>query len=297
MKPRAAPAVLFATDLDQTLIYSARSAPSPGALLTDDEVAALDLRVVEHKDGEPLSYVTARTQLLLREVRQRCLLVPVTTRTLAQYRRVTGIAEDLAPVWAVTTNGANVLHDGVVDPDWRRAVEQGLAERCRPLAEVADAFSRLAAAQNGAAWLRELRIADDAFLYALVEPPSVPDDLVEQVRAAVAPDGWVVSYQGRKLYLVPAAVEKRAAVAHVRERSGAGLLVAAGDSLLDRPLLEAADVALRPAHGELHARGWDGAVVTAASGARAAEELLERVLALVDRQGRPPPLTPSAVAG
>jgi hypothetical protein len=66
----------------------------------------------------------------------------------------------------------------------------------------------------------------------------------------------VVSLQGRKIYLVPAALTKSAAVAEVARRVGAGIVLAAGDSLLDRDLLSFADAAIRPGHGELAELGW-----------------------------------------
>ena len=66
---------------------------------------------------------------------------------------------------------------------------------------------------------------------------------------------------------------KGAAARSLADRLGVPLL-AAGDSLLDAALLTAADVAIRPAHGELHHTRFDGAAVTSASGADAAQEIL-----------------------
>ncbi|MBC8092872.1 MAG: HAD family hydrolase, partial [Pseudonocardia sp.] len=59
----------------------------------------------------------------------------------------------------------------------------------------------------------------------------------------------------------------------------------AGDSLLDADLLDAADHAVRPAHGELHDTGWtrDGLTVTAASGVAAGAELLGHLRELAGR--------------
>ena len=56
--------------------------------------------------------------------------------------------------------------------------------------------------------------------------------------------GWEASIQGRKLYLVPSAVNKRAAVEHIRHQIGNVPVVASGDSLLDRCLLDFADYAV-----------------------------------------------------
>jgi hydroxymethylpyrimidine pyrophosphatase-like HAD family hydrolase len=81
---------------------------------------------------------------------------------------------------------------------------------------------------------------------------------------------------------VPAALTKQAALAEVVQRTGATSVAAAGDSLLDAGMLEAADAAVRPAHGELHDAGWcpPHVRVTADAGLRGGEQVLEALLAV-----------------
>ena len=72
-------------------------------------------------------------------------------------------------------------------------------------------------------------------------------------------------------------VTKSAAAREVVARCGGGTLYAAGDSLLDADLLTAADVAIRPAHGELADAGFTlgHLAVTATTGVLAGAELLD----------------------
>jgi hydroxymethylpyrimidine pyrophosphatase-like HAD family hydrolase len=128
-----------------------------------------------------------------------------------------------------------------------------------------------------------VRTAEDLFAYAIVDRAELPAARLAELSEWCTERGWVVSLQGRKLYCVPAAVTKEAAVEEVMRRTGAPWLVAAGDSLLDRGLLERADVALRPRHGELEAAGYAGlrVRVTASAGVRAAEEILRAALEAV----------------
>ncbi|MDN5861397.1 MAG: HAD family hydrolase, partial [Pseudonocardia sp.] len=95
-----------------------------------------------------------------------------------------------------------------------------------------------------------------------------------------APRGWQVSLQGRKVYAVPVPLTKSAAAREVLRRTGGATLLAAGDSLLDADLLDAADAAVRPAHGELADTGWTRphVAVTAARGGWAGEEILAWLL-------------------
>lgn len=86
---------------------------------------------------------------------------------------------------------------------------------------------------------------------------------------------WGVSFQGRKVYCVPETLRKASAAREVADIIGAVRMLAAGDSVLDRDLLDEADAAIRPAHGELSHLGWSRphVRVTSSSGVRAGEEI------------------------
>lgn len=259
---------LVAVDLDQTIVYSRRSAGEAGPSV-----------VVEHLDGEPLSSMTVGAVTAYTDLAGRHLVVPVTTRTVAQYSRIA--LPEPAP-HAVCANGGVLLLDGLPDPSWSRWVGTVCAA-CAPLADV----ERRLRAVGGAPWVRLVRTADGLFAYLVAQNRAViPPDWLAALAADLAPLGWAVSVQGRKVYAVPRGLSKATAVQRLAERLGASVLLAAGDSLLDRSLLELAlatgGAAVRPAHGELHDLHWSGAHVTEATGARAGEELLLWLAARAD---------------
>jgi len=248
---------LVAVDLDGTLIHPARD----GAGV-----------VVEELDGAPLSVVTPRAWALARTLGERHHLVPVTTRTPEQYARVRLPAP---PRWAVCANGAVLLADGDPDPEWE-AWARGLCSAAAPLAEVA------ARVGVDAPWVRTWRVAAGSFLYVVAHSrAAIPAGWLAELDPWLAGRGWALSVQGRKVYAVPAALTKAAAVARLRGALEAPPLLAAGDAVLDAELLAGADAAVRPASGELHDRGWTcpGLHVTAAGGAVGGEELLAWLLA------------------
>ena len=251
---------LVAVDLDQTVVYSRRAAGEAGPSV-----------VVEHLDGEPLSSMTVGAVAAYRDLAARHEVVPVTTRTVAQYAR---IALPAPSPYAVCANGGVLLVAGAPDPAWA-AWTAAVVGTAAPLAEVR---ARVAAVQ-GEPWVRLVRTAQDLFVYLVAHRrEDVPAAWLADLEADLARRGWAVSVQGRKVYAVPAGLSKAAAVQRLAAELGTDVLLAAGDSLLDRPLLELARArggdAVRPAHGELHDLGWDGAHVTRATGARAGEELL-----------------------
>jgi hypothetical protein len=250
--------VMLALDLDQTLIFSARSA---GDLGTTPTVW------VEDYDGEPLSLMTTAAYDLMAQLTAQHHVVPVTTRTPAQLGRVRLPGP---PSLALCANGGVLLRDGVRDFRWDATVADSLsvavpaADVLRRVEEVADQ-----------PWVKTIRQVEDLFVYLVAhERGGVPGDWLAGLTEQLLPD-WTVSVQGRKVYAVPLTLSKGAAAARVAEELGATLF-AAGDSLLDRDLLESAVRSARPSHGELHALDFQttGLYVSPLSGAAATEDLL-----------------------
>ena len=177
---------LVAVDLDQTVVYSRRAAGEAGPS-----------EVVEHLDGQPLSSMTVGAVRAYTDLAGRHAVVPVTTRTVAQYERIT------LPVparHAVCANGGVLLVDGARDPAWSAWV----AQVCGDAAPVARVQARLeeVAAQP---WVRLVRRAEDLFVYLVAHSrEAVPDAWLADLTGDLAELGWGVSVQGRKVYAVPA---------------------------------------------------------------------------------------------
>lgn len=264
--------VLVASDLDRTLIYSAAALHLP---MPDAE--APRLLCVEVYGGTPLSYLTETAAGLLDDLARATVFVPTTTRTREQYARIHLPCP--APAYAICANGGHLLVDGVSDPDWAAAVASRLAADCATLAEVRAHV--LAAADPS--WLLKERVAEDLFVYLVVDRGLLPEGWVRELAEWAGPRGWTVSLQGRKIYAVPRPLTKSAAMREVARRTGTGLTLAAGDSLLDADLLLAADRGWRPGHGELADTGWSAPRVEALAhtGVMAGEEIVRRFRAAV----------------
>jgi hypothetical protein len=217
--------------------------------------------------------MTARAAADWTRLAERACVVPVTTRTPAQWQRV---ALPGAPSrWVVAANGGVLLVDGVADEQWTARVRHGLT-RVASLEEV----WRWVTLACSARWTTALRSAHDLFCYAVVSRERLPQDFVATAREWAAARGWRVSLQGRKVYWLPEPLTKSAAVAEVAQRAECTTLLAAGDSLLDADLLAAAHAGIAARHGELVASGWRAphVRVTEYCGARAGEEIVAWLL-------------------
>jgi hypothetical protein len=270
--PASSPKVLVASDLDRTLIYS-----SAALALTMPDARAPRLLSVEVHESKPLSYMTETAAGLLAELGDVADFVPTTTRTRKQYQRIQ--LPGPAPKYAICANGGHLLVDGVTDPEWHTSVTERLARECAPLDEVREHMEATA----DPAWVRKHRLAEDLFVYLVVERELLPEDWVKELAVWAENRGWTVSLQGRKIYAVPKPLTKSAAMREVARRTGATLTLAAGDSLLDADLLLAADRGWRPGHGELADAGWTAPGITALPerGVAAGERILREFLGAV----------------
>lgn len=207
--------ILF-TDLDGTLIFSA-SRKTAGDV------------VVEYKDGAEISCISAFQCKALPQLRN---VVPVTTRSIEQYRRIC-FPEGFAPHYAITDNGGNLLVDGVPDREW--------AEHSAAIAaECADELSRAREVlERDLLRSFEIRTVDGLFLFTKSRVP-------EQTLSALGTGRDTEAFStGEKVYVLPKKLSKGAAALRLAERIGfSGRIIAAGDSRMDIPLLNIADLAL-----------------------------------------------------
>src|SRR5665648_1024593 len=222
--------MLFASDLDQTLIYSHRT------LLSQD--IEEQMRPVERFEERYISFMTQNALNMLRKISERVLFVPVTTRTKLQYQRINFVSYGITHQYAVTSNGGTIFSEGVEDKDWSGIVLEG-KDNCLAAWDLIAKFNNIA----HPSWVIKDsgKLADDLFYYCLIEREKIPATELAAFKIWASDNHWELSVQGRKLYLVPLNVNKKAAIQYIKEKEGITRVVAAGDSLLDLEMLKAAD--------------------------------------------------------
>ena len=259
---------IVATDLDGTVMFSPRAlrqaTGAPGA-------PAHDLIEVDAYEGRAVGFMTMAGARRWRRLAEAGVVVPVTTRTAGQYLRLR--LPGPPPRLAVVCNGARLLVDGVGDPGWERTVRRGIAGSASPF----EVIWRTASTWPDRHGFATVRAVDTFFMYLTVrERAQWLTRFAEETATWAHTHGWRVSLQGRKLYLLPAALDKAVAVERVAQHVTAERVYAGGDSLLDAQMLRDAHAAIRPAHGELHHIGFTAprCRTTAATGAAAGDEIL-----------------------
>lgn len=270
--------MIYASDLDQTLIYSVRSMGMDVDLSVMQPAETYKERII--------SYMSIATLEQLQKVAQAITFVPVTTRTLEQYARIHIFQNKIIPQYAITSNGANILVNGVVDQEWHQQILADVHSKSAPAAEALALFHRV----SDPSWIVAEHFWEQTFYSIVVDRERMPLDQVLTIQSQLEVLGWGMSVQGRKVYLVPFPVSKNRAIEQVKQKVGASKIIASGDSILDRGLLDFADYSIAPAHGELYRESVAEPALrhysfTSASGILAADEILQYVVATIDKEG------------
>ncbi|MDR1126540.1 MAG: HAD-IIB family hydrolase [Treponema sp.] len=210
--------ILFACDLDNTLIHSK---PKDGDI------------PVEYSNEKVITYIPGRTLEIIANLNNRVMLIPATSRSLEQYRRIK-IFHERTPAYAIVSGGGIILRDGEIDGEWdlyrKNIIDSAWNE-----------FERLFHLLQNDARVERTKIIDDSFIFAKsASAPSVINDLK---RNAVS---FNILRHKKKIYVLPQGIDKGVALDEVRRRLRADCVIAAGDSDIDIPLLNRADYALTP---------------------------------------------------
>lgn len=230
---------IFHADLDNTLIYSYKHD------IGDKKIC------VELYEGREISFMTEKSYHLLQEISRNVRLIPTTTRTAEQYRRISlpvGI-----PEYALVCNGGILLKNGEPVDDWyqeTRALIQNAEESLRSAQDLLqkDPHREL-----------EVRNINDLFLFTKSREPQLTLDYLSGQA-----DGLFVDFfhNGNKIYVMPKNLNKGNAVTRFRARMQTEeKLIAAGDSEFDVPMLEAADISIVPQNLASIIRKTEGLVV------------------------------------
>ncbi len=262
--------MIFASDLDRTLVFSKRALEELG------EAGELKLKPVEKKDGNWVAYMTEASFFMLKELCQNSLFIPVTTRTTEQFNRFMIFREELPLSYAITTNGARILTNGKPLEEWTQYVEQKIEAESVTEEELIFHLQRKGFHFNG-----QIKQAENLFFYYILHhPPTASEKMA--VNDAANSCGWRVSLQGRKLYFIPNAISKGAALSFISHRLGMNVAAGAGDSILDWDFLKYCKYRFVPRHGELAAiRSELKRNLTKNIGVQAGEEILQQFLKLM----------------
>lgn len=264
--------MIIASDLDRTLIYSNRAIDEFGRPLDSNLIP------IESREGKSVSFMTEASYKALAAISSEHLFVPITTRTADQYKRIFIFQQELTPHYAITSNGARILHDGEEMPEWSAILTDKMKHETAAIGEI------IAFLQKEEVLFDNMRKQiEDLFFYFILKSPLAMSDK-HALSSLLAPYGWIVSLQGRKLYFIPKTINKGDALQFVCSYSGAKVVAGSGDSILDLDFLKYCRYRFVPKHGELISDSnhvFKDFFITKNHGILAGEEILNQFLLLL----------------
>lgn len=212
--------ILFACDLDNTLIYSYKKKQ-------DGYIC------VEINKGREQGFMTEHTFINFACMTEKVMFVPVTSRSVEQYCRIT-FPNGYVPEYALVSNGATLIHNGEIQGDWNLIQKSGLENQ---LKEVCDRYCKDKRFIN-------CRIVDDSYFFVYCSPDTDAEETAGELAESVSLN---VELSGRKIYFFPENLNKGNAVGRLDELLHFDRIISAGDSSMDVSMLNTADKAVIPA--------------------------------------------------
>lgn len=217
------PEMRFFCDLDHTLIYSHRIP------------IGLDGIAVEYLNGKEQSFMTQKTYKFL--CQQNCVrLIPVTTRSKAQYQRIRVFREELNCKYALLCNGGILLVDGVEDSAWYGETLSLVSPELPELQAIKDQVLHISPASL-------IHDVCGVFFYIKHDAPAL---FAAQLRQIAQPENIRILHDNHKVYCLPSMLNKGKAVERFAAKYGEAISIAAGDSEFDIPMLARADTRIVP---------------------------------------------------
>jgi hydroxymethylpyrimidine pyrophosphatase-like HAD family hydrolase len=268
--------MIFASDLDSTLIFSSRHCK----LINKEKLFPVDFY------NNNCSFITKSMKDTLEHINESMLFIPVTTRSPNEYKRIKYFYDVIKPKYAVVANGGIILKNGIELTAWSDII----STRIKEVVSV-NSMIKLCSFFLESDLVKSFKTCEDLFIYSIVDEDKLASmllnkemdlDYFDVLRSFCSKHNYSVSKQGRKVYIVPNCINKYDPINYIMQMENINIFLAAGDSLLDYPMIKHSNCGIVPAHGELLLnlplkKLADTIHITKESGIFAGEEILDIV--------------------
>lgn len=255
--------MLYFSDLDRTLIYSSKIANF-----------SINNVCIEKLKGKDISYISKKSIRNIEKLLKFMTIIPVTTRTIEQYRRIEFAHHNINFQWAIVSNGSYILKNNEPIKEWDNHIKQ-IKNQSEDLLKVFEKFS-LYKNING---LVKTKIAEDNFFYCIIDKTNFQFDDLERFIYYLKESNWNYYLNGRKLYFMPKGMTKENAINFLLKSFKESSFIASGDSILDLNMLNLSNVAYIPKHADiLHNVANNKIFISKNEGILATEEILEEII-------------------
>lgn len=253
--------MIFASDLDRTLIYSKRFIDN-----------SIDYLLVETKEDEEISYMTRNAYRNLKKITNSIDFIPITARNKGEFDRIFAL-KDLPIKYVITNNGAGIHIDNKLDKGWNDYIKSKVQYMKVSYDEIMNDLLEVIPKEE---YIKH-RLNDDYVWFILMEHHfnrAIFDKLLEKEKY----NEWKLYISNRKLYLMPKFINKWEALNYINIKYLDLNTYTAGDSTVDEELVSNSDIGIVPIHGDLLNNFKKTVHTTKKEGILAGEEITNIIL-------------------
>ena len=161
----------------------------------------------------------------------KVLFLPITSRSVSQYKRIEW-PNGLAPKLAITTNGANLLKDGVVSSEWHNLLLSNIGKTKKEREHLVKQMS------NMPGFVKSCD-CDSAFDLIFFETEECVKNAKEKIKIKNRDIKLFVSEN--KIYVLSSKILKEIALLKIKEMEKSDIIIAAGNDSIDVGFLNVSD--------------------------------------------------------
>ncbi len=258
--------MVYATDLDRTLIYSR-------SFVTKENMQYLAM----FPDGETNNFMTEKAYDLLKIIKGKIPVIPCTTRSIEQFTRLLQFRDC---EYAICDNGATILHNGKINKQWEFVVNKNMEFCTRDLLKLQDKIKEQGFVGN------TVRFVDYYFLFFKTNDIIKCGDWLEE---NIDKNKFYYSISGKKCYIFPKFMTKDNALRYLLDIIGENDLITSGDSQVDFGILNMATKGAYLPLNDYNDFNFDfnfakNITILSSMGISAGEYILSKVNEIIDKE-------------
>lgn len=207
--------MVFATDLDRTMIFSKKFINEENAKYSTG-----------FQDGQTQSFMTNKSLQLLESLKRKIIIVPCTTRSREQFKRVIPFENCK---YAICSNGGTILINGFKDSQWNFIMRKNMDFCEKELLDIKSDLEKQSFLSRG------VDFVDKFFLFTRTNNI---EKCMEFLKTRVDTEKFYFTFSTTKVYIFPTFISKKHALSYVLDKIGDNDVIVAGDSEVDFEMMK-----------------------------------------------------------
>lgn len=259
--------MVFFSDLDRTIIYSKR--------VFKNFQRAIPIEIY---NGEEITFITDDIIKKMQNIQEKAVLIPTTTRTTEQFKRIEFNKFNIKFPLAITSNGGVILEDGKELEEWNVELKKELS-KILSLKNAMKEFDKYSEVDG----IKAVKEVPGLFFYMVVRLDEFDFKSLDKYEEYLLENNWKMYITGRKIYFIPNPISKENAMRYLIKKYfiDEKTVIASGDSLMDLGIITEANLAFVPRHNTINEDKFPenkDIILSEKSWEEATEEILEKII-------------------